>query len=181
MAFPKFDSKTFRTAALGLTGAVAAAAMVVGPSAAEDRKVDPAPSFLAAEIEHAAGNQAEFTPVVADTIQYPEMAPLEAIEFSRGRVVLYAGRDLFGLSGVEAYLNEVGRPASIVYYNGADGPLKVEDNEFAVFANGDFGGIYEQTHINNGIGADIELFARDNGVPLQQAALNNDNLTAGLN
>ncbi len=180
MAFPKFDSKTFRNAALGLTGAVAAAAMVVGPSAAEDRKVDPAPSFLAAEIEHAAGNQAEFTPVVADTVQYPEMGPLEVMEFSRGQVVLYSGRDIENLRGVADYLNEVGRPATIVYFNGEEGPLRIEPDQFAVFANGNFGGLYGQFSVGRGIGADIEVFARDNGVPLQQAALNDRDLTAGL-
>ena len=180
MAFPKFDSKTFRNAALGLTGAVAAAAMVVGPSAAEDRKVDPAPSFLAAEIEHAAGNQAEFTPVVADTAQYPEMAPLEAIEFSRGQVVLYSGREIQNLRGIANFLNEVGRPATIVYYNGEEGPLRIEPDQFAVFANEKYGGIYTQHSANTGIGADIEIFARNSGVPLQQAALNSETLTVSL-
>ncbi len=156
MAFPKFDSKTFRNAALGLTGAVAAAAMVVGPSAAEDRKEEPAPSFLTAEIEH-----------IANADEYPEMGPLEAIEFSRGQVVLYAGRDLKNLGAVEEYLNGAGRPATIVYFNGEEGPLRVEDDQFAVFANGQFGGIYGQYAINYGLAADIELFAKNNGVPLQ--------------
>ena len=156
MAFPKFGSKTFRNAALGLTGAVAAAAMVVGPSAAEDRKEEPAPSFLTAEIEH-----------IANADEYPEMGPLEVMEFSRGKVVLYSGRDIQNLRGLEEYLNEVGRPATIVYYNGEEGPLRIEPNQFAVFANENYGGIYSQYSADTGIGADIEIFAKNSGVPLQ--------------
>ena len=169
MAFPKFDSKTFRAAALGLTSAVAASTMVVGPSAAEDRKEEPAPSFLAAEMEH-----------IANADEYPEMGPLEVMEFSRGQVVLYAGRDIQNLRGIANYLNEVGRPATIVYYNGKEGPLHIEDNQFAVFANGQFGGIYGQFSIGRGVGADIEVFAKDNGVPLQLPDTTPEPLNNGL-
>ncbi|MFT6489992.1 MAG: hypothetical protein ACJAXQ_000770 [Parvibaculaceae bacterium] len=100
------------------------------------------------------------------------MTPLEVMEYSKERVVLYVGSDSSGtdgyvlnIRGIVSFLTELGWRTEIAYPTNEPGPLQVPIGKFAVFANGRFGGLYTQRDIDRGIGAEIEIFARNSGVP----------------
>lgn len=94
------------------------------------------------------------------------MPPLKAIDYSHSKVVLLSGGGLDNLTAVSKYLCAQGIPTTIVSTDAKDGPLNVESGQFAVIANGQFGGIWGQYAIDVGIAGDIEVFARKNGVPI---------------
>jgi hypothetical protein len=105
-------------------------------------------------------------------VAQPVMTPLEVMEYSKERVVLYVGSDSSGtdgyvlnIRGIVSFLTELGWRTEIAYPTNEPGPLQVPIGKFAVFANGRFGGLYTQRDIDRGIGAEIEIFARNSGVP----------------
>lgn len=99
-----------------------------------------------------------------DTFERKVMSPLQAVEYSKDRIVLLAGSEIRNLRGLEEFLVENGYPAEIVYPSNEPGPLQVRPDQFAVLVNEKYGGIYTQYSASTGIGADILIFARNSGL-----------------
>jgi hypothetical protein len=97
-------------------------------------------------------------------IERKVMGPLKAMDYSKGRIVLYTGGSLRNLRAVVEYLTRVGFPTEIVFASNEPGPLQIQADEYAVLANGNFGGIWGQYSINSGLAADIEVFAQNSGL-----------------
>lgn len=97
-------------------------------------------------------------------IERKVMNALQAMDYSKGRIVLLAGSEIQNLRGVEKFLVGLGYIAEVVYPTNEPGPLQVRSDQFAVFVNEKFGGIYGQYSVGRGIGADIEVFARSSGL-----------------
>ena len=116
--------------------------------------------------------------VVRDPSQtaYPVIDPLDVAAYSEGRIILYVGEDILDIEGAIRFLTERGWSATIAYPSNAPGPLQIRADQFGVFANSIFGGIYIQDDIDGGVGAEIEIFARNSGVPQNEGGISLDAL-----
>lgn len=168
MGFPKFDSQTFRSA---MIGGLATLAVATSPAMAEDQAKSPIAQNFAATTTVATNLKPEQS--------YEIVTVMEAIERSEGQVVLYAGKDLQDVTAVSRFLNEQGTPNIILGVDPTD-EFSINQDEMMVIANKRAVGPYTQDHINRGIAADIDLFAKSSGVPAIAANLPEDNMTAGL-